>query len=106
MKVLFLDTIYNITLIPKIKITETDVIYVNLRNEFTKTTTYLVDFTFEIDGNYLKIMLNSLPNGTKHKDKFEFNVNLGQESVYIGKILVLNNGTNVQNYANDRARFQ
>lgn len=106
MKILFLDTDYLITLVPKIQIFENDVISVNLKNEFTKVATEIEDFTFEIDGNYLKITLNSLPNGAKHKDKFELSVKKDTISIYQGKILVLTNGTNIQNYTNERSRFQ
>lgn len=106
MKILFLNTDYKITLVPKVEIIESDNLTITLRNEMTKVLTDNIDFTFEINGNYIEITLENLPIGAKAKDKFEFEVKKGAISVYIGKVLVLTDGTNVQNYTNERSRFQ
>lgn len=106
MKILFLDTPYTFKIIPRKEISENDTLIVDLKNEFTKLSTENVVNSFEIDGNYVVLTLDSLPIGAKHRDKFELTIKKEADIVYYGKILVLTEGTNVQNYKNERAKFQ
>jgi hypothetical protein len=106
MKILFLDTNYTFKFIPRIEILQNDALIVDLKNEYTKVITDNIENSFILNGNYVKITLNLLPLGAKHRDKFELSITKNNEVVYLGKILVLNEGTDIQNYKNERAKFQ
>lgn len=106
MKILYLDNPFTFKFIPRIEILENDILIVDLKNEYTKVSTENVDNTFILNGNYIIITLNSLPLGAKHRDKFELSIIKDNEVVYLGKILVVNEGTDIENYKNERAKFQ
>jgi hypothetical protein len=106
MKILYLDTDYTFKFIPRIAILQNDALIVDLKNEYTKVSTENIENSFVLNGNYIEITLNSLPLGAKHRDKFELSIMKDNDAVYLGKILVVNEGTDIQNYKNERAKFQ
>jgi hypothetical protein len=106
MKILYLDTQYIFKFIPRIEILQNDALIVDLKNEYTKELTEKVNNGFTIDGNYVRIRLDETEINAKHRDKFELSITKNNEVVYLGKILVVNEGTDIQNYKNERAKFQ
>jgi hypothetical protein len=105
MKVLFLNTPLVFSLIPRIYPLESDILTLTLRKE-TGSTILTPEFTFTV-GQKLEITITTQPEKFKILDKFEFELKKGNEILYLGKIQILKEGTNIQNfnYAEQNERF-
>jgi len=106
MKVLFLDNPLKISLIPRKYPLPNDVLTLTLRKEMDDTI-LTPAFTF-IVGQKLEITITTQPVQFKVLDKFDFELKNGNEVIYLGKIQILKNGTNTQNfeYGSQNQRFQ
>jgi len=105
MKVLFLETPYTFSLIPRVYPLESDTLILSLRNEITDTVS-TPDITFTVTDKVNVTIVELL--GLKSKDKFEIELKNGSEIIYLGKLIVLDENTNVQNYeygSQQNARF-
>lgn len=96
MKVLFLNSPLTLSIIPRIYPLESDVLTISFRNEMSNIE-FNPDFTFSVD-DYLKITLNSQPSNFKSANKYVVMIKNGNEIIYLGKVITLNEGTDVQNY--------
>ena len=96
MKVLFLDSDLDFKVIPRTYPTITDNLLVTLRNEQTDLT-FNVDTTFTID-NYLNISILSQPIDFKVQNKYELTIKNNGSTIYLGKLIVLKEGTDIQDY--------
>ena len=96
MKVLFLDTPLNFKVIPRVYPLLTDSLELTLRNEQTDLT-FTTDITFTID-NYLNISIVSQPIDFKAQNKYEVTIKNGETNIFLGKLIVLKEGTDVQKY--------
>jgi len=105
MKVLFLNTPLVFSLIPRIYPIESDNLTLTLRKE-TGSTILTPEFTFTV-GQKLQITITAQPAQFKILDKFEFELKRDDEILYLGKIQILKEGTNIQNfnYAEQNERF-
>lgn len=106
MKVLFLDTPLKISLIPREYPLSNDVLLLSLRKEIDNTI-LTPAFTFSV-GQKLEITITTQPIEFNILDKWEFELKNGSEIIYLGKIQILKEGTNTQNfeYGNQNERFQ
>jgi hypothetical protein len=105
MKVLFLNTPLVFSLIPRIYPLESDILTLTLRKE-TGSTILNPAFTFTV-GQKLEITITTQPAQFKILDKFEFELKKGNDVIYLGRIQILKEGTNIQNfnYAEQNERF-
>jgi hypothetical protein len=99
MKVLFLNTPLVFSLIPRIYPSATDNLILTLRKE-TGSTTITPAFAFTV-GQKLEITITTQPAQFKILDKFEFELKKGNDIIYLGKIQILKEGTNIQNFNYD-----
>jgi len=106
MKVLFLYNPLKISLIPRKYPLANDVLTLTLRKEMDDTI-LTPAFTF-IVGQKLELTITTQPVQFKVLDKFDFELKNGSEVIYLGKIQILKNGTNTQNfeYGSQNQRFQ
>jgi len=96
MKVLFLDTPLVFYLIPRVYPIITDTLTLYLRNEITdKTITPAITFTIS---EKLKITIPAQPTDFKIQNKYEVELKNGSSVIYRGKIIILAEGTDIQNY--------
>jgi len=105
MKVLFLNTPLFFSLIPRIYPSENDNLVLTLRKE-TGSAKITPEFTFTV-GQKLQITITAQPVQFKILDKFEFELKRGNDILYLGKIQILKQGTDIQNfnYAEQNERF-
>lgn len=109
MKVLFLNTELSFSVIPRKYPAEIEDILVTLKNE--NTGEYLTpSFSFTVDEK-LNITLDSQPQDFRSQNKYEVEIKNGSEIIYLGKIIVLEEETDVQNYeygsqTNTRFKYQ
>lgn len=96
MKVLFLNTQLNFSVIPRVYPIALDNLLVTLRNEQTNHI-FNADVTFTTD-NYLNVTILSQPIDFKAQNKYEITIKNDGVVVYLGKIIVLKEGTDVQDY--------
>jgi hypothetical protein len=96
MKVLLLNTPLILKLVPRKYPILSDSLVLTLRNEATNTI-ITPEITFTTD-NYLNISILNQPNDFKAQNKYEITVKNGSEIIYMGKLIVLEEGTDVQNY--------
>jgi hypothetical protein len=96
MKVLFLETPLKFSLIPRKYPIITDALTLNLRNETTGDVINPV-ITFTVSDK-LNITLTTQPLDFKTQNKYEVTLLKGSEIIYKGKLIVLEAGTDVQNY--------
>ena len=106
MKVLFLDNPLKISLIPRKYPLPNAVLTLTLRKEIDDTI-LTPAFTFTV-GDKLELTITTQPIAFKVLDKFDFELKNGSEVIYLGKIQILKNGTNTQNfeYGSQNQRFQ
>lgn len=96
MKVLFLETALKFSLIPRKYPIISDVLTLNLRNETTgDVITPAITFTVT---DKLSITITAQPLDFKTQNKYEVTVLKDSEIIYKGKLIVLEAGTDVQNY--------
>lgn len=96
MKVLFLGSQLVFSLIPSQFPANGDILLLSLRNEMTD---FVInpDFTFSITDK-LDITITTQPNDFKSQNKYEVELKNDSETIYLGKIIVLDINTDVQNY--------
>ena len=96
MKVLFLLEPLKFSLIPRKYPIISDTLTLNLRNEITGVVINPA-ITF-IVSDKLNITLTSQPLDFKTQNKYEVTILNGSQIIYKGKLIVLESGTDVQNY--------
>ncbi len=96
MKVLFLDTPLIFKVVPRFYPLITDTISLHLRNEATnEVITPEISFTLN---NYLNITILEQPTDFAIQNKYEVIIYNDVDIIYMGKLIVLKEGTNVQDY--------
>ncbi len=96
MKVLFIDAPLIFYLIPRVYPLITDTLTLNLRNE-SSNATITPAVTFVINEK-LEITITVQPTDFKTQNKYEIELKNGTDVIYRGKIIILAQGTDVQNY--------
>ena len=96
MKVLFLTEPLIFHLIPRIYPVNGDTLALSLRNEQTDLV-ISPDITFTVDGR-LNITITEQPEDFISRNKYEVTVKNSGDLIYLGKIIILDSGTDVQNY--------
>ena len=108
MKVLFLETPLIFSLIPRKYPDIIDTLSLELRNESTNTVLNPL-ISFSIDERKLYVELTTQPADFKTQNKYEITLLNGVEIIYKGKLIVLEAGTDIQNYdygSQTTSRFQ
>jgi hypothetical protein len=108
MKVLFLNTPLIFSLIPRKYPDISDILSLQLRNESTNITINNAVY-FSTDERKLYIELTTQPAEFKTQNKYEITLLNGLEIIYKGKLIVLESGTDIQNYdygSQTTSRFQ
>jgi hypothetical protein len=95
MKILFLDTALIFRVVPRIYPLFNDILVLELRNELTGVI-FTPNFTFSID-EYLTITMESIAD-FEIQNKYNFKIRNNNEIISSGKILILREGTSVQDY--------
>ena len=96
MKVLFLTETLEFSAIPRKYPNISDTLTISLRNENTgEVITPAITFTVT---DKLNITLTTQPTDFKTQNKYEVTISNGSEIIYKGKLIVLESGTDVQNY--------
>lgn len=105
MKVVFLNTPLKFSLIPRTYPLANDVLSLSLRKEIDNTI-LTPAFTF-IVGQKLEITITNQPIDFKPLNKYEIEIKNGNEVIYLGRLQVLKEGTDTQNfeYGNQNGRF-
>jgi hypothetical protein len=105
MKAIFLDNPLIFSLIPRKYPLITDDLSLNLRREIDDLV-LTPEISFTIDDK-LNITIVEQPEQFKILDKFEIELKNGSEVIYRGKLIILKEGTNTQNfeYGNNNGRF-
>ena len=96
MKVLFLTEPLVISLIPRKYPIISDVLTLNLRNEITGLVINPA-ITFTVTDK-LNITITVQPTDFKTQHKYEVTILKGSAIIYKGKLIVLESGTDIQNY--------
>ena len=97
MKVLFLTQAQNIYLIPRYYPEAGDVLTLSLRNEFTEAI-LTPAVTWTIASQQLIVNITTQPTDFKTQKKYELTLKNGVTTIFYDKIIVLDAGTDVQNY--------
>jgi len=96
MKVLFLTEALTFSLIPRVYPEVSDILVLSLRNEFTdEVITPAITFTIT---DKLNITITNQPADFKSKNKYDIDLKNGDDLIYLGKMIILEAGTDVQNY--------
>jgi len=96
MKVLFLTQALTFSLIPRKYPIISDTLTLDLRNETTgEVITPAITFTVT---DKLNITITAQPLDFKTQNKYEVTISNGSEIIYKGKLIVLDSGTDIQNY--------
>ncbi len=96
MKVLFLTEALEFSLIPRKYPIISDDLTLDLRNETTGTVISPA-ITFSVTEK-LNITITEQPLDFKTQNKYEITISNDSEIIYKGKLIVLDSGTDVQNY--------
>lgn len=96
MKVLFLSEVLIFSAIPINYPLETDNITLSLRNEQTDVI-ITPEITFTVTDK-LNITITAQPADFKTQNKYEVNIKNGSDLIYLGRMIILESGTDVQNY--------
>lgn len=96
MKVLFLTEALEFSLIPRKYPIISDTLTLNLRNENTGEV-ITPAITFSVNDK-LNITITTQPTDFKTQNKYEVTILKGSEIIYKGKLIVLESGTDIQNY--------
>ena len=96
MKVLFLDEELVLKLVPRVFPSLNDEFVLTFRNENTGVVIN-PSYTFEITDK-LEITLPTQPTDFAIQNKYDIEIQLDNEIIYLGKAIVLESGTNIQNY--------
>lgn len=114
MKVLFLGETLTIDFISRIDLLNTDDLTMSMRLESSINNGVVINpsITQSPTNTSTKtyvITLDSQPTEFKIRQKYEIEIKKGSETAYRGKVLILESGTNVQNYkyqSQSNARFE
>lgn len=96
MKVLFLNNPLIFSVIPRNYPSETDNISLTLRNEMTDEV-LTPNITFEV-GQKLEITITEQPDNFAENQKYEVSILNDETIIYLGKLIILKSGTDIQNY--------
>ena len=96
MKVLFLGDDLILKVVPRVFPSLADEFSLILRNENTGLLIY-PSYTFDITDK-LEITIPTQPEDFKAQNKYDIEIQLNGSIIYLGKLIVLDSGTNVQNY--------
>ena len=96
MKVLFLDEELIFKVVPRKYPNVNDEFVLTFRNENTGVT-FSPSYTFEITDK-LEITLPTQPTDFAIQNKYDIEIVNNDEIIYLGKAIVLESGTNIQNY--------
>jgi len=94
MKVLFLNEELIFKVVPRKYPSVNDEFILTFRNENTGVTP---SYTFEITDK-LEITLPTQPTDFAIQNKYDIEIVNNDEIIYLGKLIVLESGTNIQNY--------
>ena len=97
MKVLFLNDVLKLVIVPREYPLNGDILTLFLRDEFSNEE-LTPPFTFETLGKRLLVTITTQPPEFTTQKKYEITLKNGAEEIYLGKCIVLNAGTDVQNY--------
>lgn len=97
MKVLFFDDTLNIYLIPSVIPEIGDNLVLTLRNEMTNEL-FTPDFEYILNTTSLQITLLEQLSDFRPNNKYSIVLKNGLNTIYIGKMICLESGTNIQNY--------
>ena len=98
MKVLFLDEELIFKVVPRKYPSVNDEFLLTFRNENTGVT-FTPSYTFDITPDKkLEITLPTQPTDFAIQNKYDIEIQLDNEIIYLGKAIVLESGTNIQNY--------
>lgn len=105
MKAVFLNNPLTFSLIPRIYPSLSDNLVLTLRKEIDNTI-LTPEFTFTVDEK-LNITITEQPNSFQILNKYEIELKNGSEIIYLGKLIVLKDGTNTQTfeYGTQNERF-
>jgi len=100
MKVIKLNQVEEFSCVPRIYPNPSDTLGVSLTNELTNAKIDL-SFTSIISGAYLTIILNTIPSDFTSGNKYAIEINniTSQSIIYLGKLLIVDENTDIQNYA-------
>ena len=96
MKVLFLNTPLIFKVVPRVYTFQSDNISLYLRNEMTNEA-ITPEITYTLD-NYLNVTIVDQPTDFAIQNKYEVIIYNDNDVIYMGKMIVLKEGTNVQDY--------
>jgi len=96
MKVLFLNEELIFKVVPRKYPSVNDEFILTFRNENTGVT-FSPSYTFEITDK-LEITLPTQPTDFAIQNKYDIEIVNNDEIIYLGKLIVLESGTNIQNY--------
>lgn len=100
MKVIKLNQLEQFKCVPRQYPNSTDELSVKLKNELTNTVIDLV-FTFSVSTSYLTIAITDVPADFESGNRYEItitNITNNNNLVYLGKLLIVDENTDVQNY--------
>jgi hypothetical protein len=105
MKAVFLNMPLTFSLIPRIYPSLSDTLILTLRKEIDNTV-LTPEFTFTVDEK-VNITITEQPDSFKILDKYEIELKNESEVIYLGKLVILKEGTNTQNfeYGTQNERF-
>ena len=103
MKVLILNSVLRFALIPRKYTKNSQNFSLHLRNEmtgleFTANCKYLIQ-----EKIYVTIL--EQPTDFKFRNKYEIELKNGTETLYLGKLIILEQGTDIQNYNYGNSKF-
>lgn len=96
MKVLFLNEELIFKVVPRKYPSVNDEFILTFRNENTGVT-FSPSYTFEITDK-LEITLPTQPTDFAIQNKYDIEIVNNDKIIYLGKLIVLESGTNIQNY--------
>lgn len=96
MKALFLTETLVFYLIPRIYPLSTDPVTLSLTNEQTGEVLN-PSITFVV-AEKLSITITTQPTQFRSLDKYDITVKNGETVIYLGKMIILDSGTDIQNY--------
>ena len=104
MKVLFLDKPLIFYVVPRQYPSEIDTLTLTLRKEMTSEV-LTPDFTFTV-GKKLRLTVTEQPD-FQVGDKYEIEIKNNIDVIYLGKLIIVNSDTDVQNfeYTTQNGRF-
>lgn len=104
MKVLYLNSDFTFDLVPREYLNYDDLVVLELRKEMTNEV-YTPDFTF-VNGQKMTVKILET-DFFKVGDKYEIEINTPDRLIYLGKLLVVNENTDLQNfeYEKQNGRF-